>query len=165
MSRTVTAANVGRLFFPQSKSLGIDRGEYSPALLDKIVYAGTMSRSFEQASKDLRKLAERDAAVAAYQELPLSERKSVPAGVTAPDLAVVGCDGGRLQILERSGTAIEAEAADTAEQSRRGKHWREDKIGVLQTMQSTTSARDPCPARKFPSVSSIRPAFSSWHVS
>lgn len=136
-------------------------------MLDKIVYAGTMGRSFEQASKDLRKLAEvevptkqvervcqrigqervaeRDAAVAAYQELPLTERKGVPAGVTAPDLAVVGCDGGRLQILERGGAAIEAEAADTAPESRRGKHWREDKIGVLQTMQSTVSDSDPCP--------------------
>src|SRR5271170_6793482 len=113
MSRTVTAANVGRLFFPQSKSLGIDRGEYSTARLDKIVYAGTMGRSFEQASKDLRKLAEvevptkqvervcqrignervaqRDEAVATYQELPLTERKAAPAGVTAPELAVVGC--------------------------------------------------------------------------
>lgn len=70
-------------------------------MLDKIVYAGTMSRSFEQASKDLAKLAEvevptkqvervcqrignervaeRDEAVAAYQELPLSERKQAPA--------------------------------------------------------------------------------------
>jgi hypothetical protein len=167
MSRTVTAANVGRLFFPQSKSLGIDRGEYSVAMLDKIVYAGTMNRSFEQASANLRKLAEvevptkqvervcrrigqervteRDEAVSAYQELPLAERKTAPPGVTAPDLAVVGCDGGRLQILERTGTAVEAEEADDAEDGRRGQHWREDKIAVLQTMKSTVSASDPCP--------------------
>jgi hypothetical protein len=167
MSRTVTAANVGRLFFPQSKSLGIDRGEYSTAMLDKIVYAGTMGRSFEQASKDLRKLAEaevptkqvervcqrigdervaeRDEAVAAYQELPLSERKSAPPGVTAPDLAVVGCDGGRLQILDRRGVKVEAEEASPAAEGRRGKHWREDKIGVVQTMTSVVSASDPCP--------------------
>jgi hypothetical protein len=167
MSRTVTAANVGRLFFPQSKSLGIDRGEYSVAMLDKIVYAGTMNRSFELASANLRKLAEvevptkqvervcrrigqervheRDEAVSAYQELPLAERKQAPPGVTAPDLAVVGCDGGRLQILERTGTAVEAEEADDAEDGRRGKHWREDKIAVLQTMKSTVSASDPCP--------------------
>src|SRR5581483_6310560 len=45
-------------FFPQSKGLGIDRGECSTALLDKIVYAGTMGRSFEQASRDMQKLAE-----------------------------------------------------------------------------------------------------------
>jgi hypothetical protein len=136
-------------------------------MLDKIVYAGTMSRSFEQASKDLAKLAEvevptkqvervcqrignerveeRDEAVRAYQELPLVERKSVPAGVTAPDLAVVGCDGGRLQILERSGAKVEAEEADAATEGRRGKCWREDKIGLLQTMKSTASASDPCP--------------------
>lgn len=126
-----------------------------------------MGRSFEQASKDLRKLAEvavptkqvervcqrigqerveqRAAAVEAYQALPLVERKRVPVGVTAPDLAVVGCDGGRLQILERTGATIEAEEADAAEPGRRGKHWREDKIGLLQTMQSTVSTRDPCP--------------------
>ena len=167
MSRTVTAANVGRLFFPQSKSLGIDRGEYSVALLDKIVYAGTMGRSFEQASRDLRKLAEvevptkqvervcqrigaervteRDEAVAAYQKLSLTERKGVPEGVTAPEVAVVGCDGGRIQILDRSGVTIEAEQADVIDDERRGQHWREDKIGLLQTMQSTVSTSDPCP--------------------
>jgi hypothetical protein len=167
MSRTVTAANVGRLFFPQSKSLGIDRGEYSVAMLDKIVYAGTMNRSFEQASANLRKLAEvevptkqvervcrrigqervaqRDEAVLAYQELPLAERKQAPPGVTAPELAVVGCDGGRLQILERTGVAVAAEEADDAEDGRRGKYWREDKISVLQTMNSRVFASDPCP--------------------
>ena len=136
-------------------------------MLDKIVYAGTMNRSFELASANLRKLAEvevptkqvervcrrigqervheRDEAVSAYQELPLAERKQAPPGVTAPDLAVVGCDGGRLQILERTGTAVEAEEADDAEDGRRGKHWREDKIAVLQAMKSTVSASDPCP--------------------
>jgi len=167
MSRAVTAANVGRLFFPQSKSLGIDRGEYSTAMLDKIVYAGTMGRSFDQASKDLAKLAEvevptkqvervcqrignervmeRDEAVATYQELPLTARKETPAGVAAPDLAVVGCDGGRLQILERTGAKVEAEEADAAEEERRGKHWREDKIGLLQTMKSEVLTNDPCP--------------------
>ncbi len=126
-----------------------------------------MGRSFEQASKDLRKLAEievptkqvervcrrigdervaeRDEAVAAYQELPLTERKGTPAGVTAPDLAVVGCDGGRLQILDRSGAKVEAEEANAADERRRGKHWREDKIGVVQAMKSAVSATDPCP--------------------
>ena len=126
-----------------------------------------MSRSFEQASRDLAKLAEvevptkqvervcqrigdervmeRDEAVAAYQKLPLTARKETPAGVQAPDLAVVGCDGGRLQILDRTGAAVEAEEADVAEEGRRGKHWREDKIGLLQTMKSTVSASDPCP--------------------
>jgi hypothetical protein len=166
MSRTVTVANVGRLFFPQSKSLGIDRGTYSVAILDKIVYAGVNNSSFEQGSQDLLKLAEievsakqvervterigaervaeRNEAVKAYQELSLTERKAVPAGVEAPEVAVVGCDGGRLQILERTGAKVEAEAAAAAD-GRRGQHWREDKIGLLQTMKSAVSASDPCP--------------------
>jgi hypothetical protein len=166
MSRTVTAANVGRLFFPQSKSLGIDRGEYSVAMLDKIVYAGVSNSSFEQGSKGLSKLAEvevsakqvervckrigaervdeRNEAVEAFQALPLTERKAAPAGVQAPELAVVGCDGGRLQILDRRGAKVEAEAASAAADGSRSKHWREDKIGVLQTMKSEVSSSDPC---------------------
>ena len=136
-------------------------------MLDKIVYAGVNNSSFKQGSKDLSKLAEvevpakqvervckrigverlaeREAAVQAYQALPLVERKGVPVGVLAPEVAVVGCDGGRLQILERTGAKVEAEEASAAEESRRGKHWREDKIGVLMSMKSVESASDPCP--------------------
>jgi hypothetical protein len=90
----------------------------------KITYAGTVSRSFAEGSELLERLAdlpvsvkqverltrrigaervaERDAAVAAYQAVPLVEKFAVPAGVTPPDLAVVMADGGRLQILDRS---------------------------------------------------------------
>ena len=89
--------------------------------------------------------AERDEAVQAYRALPLPQRKEAPAGVTAPALAVVGCDGGRLQILERSGGPVEAEEAADASDGRRGKHWREDKIGLLMTMTSAVSPSDPCP--------------------
>lgn len=167
MSPTITAANVGGLFFPQSKSLGIDRSEYSPAVQDKIVYAGITNSSFEQGQQDLLKLAEidvstkqvervtkrigqervaeRDEAVAAFVKLPLVERKKAPEGVTAPALAVVGCDGGRLQIIDRCGGDVEAEEAEDAEDGRKGKHWREDKIGLLMTMTSKESASDPCP--------------------
>ena len=136
-------------------------------MLDKIVYAGVNNTSFEQGSQDLSKLAEvavsakqvervckrigaervaqRHAADEAYQALPLPQRKEAPAGVTAPTLAVVGCDGGRLQILERTGVPVQAEEATDAEDGRRGKHWREDKIGLLMTMKSEVSASDPCP--------------------
>jgi hypothetical protein len=128
--------------------LGIDRGEYSVALLDKIVYAGVNGTSFAQGSKHLAKLAEvevptkqvervcqrigaertaeRDAAVEAYQALPLTQRKETPAGGTAPDLAVVSCDGGRLQILERGGATVEAEAASDVPDGSKSQHWRED---------------------------------------
>jgi hypothetical protein len=167
MSRTCTVANAGRLFFPQSKSLGIDRSEYSMAMLNKIVHAGVTNSSFEQGSQDLAVLAEiavcakqvervtkrigqervtqRDEAVEAYQALPLGKRKEVPAKVTAPEVAVVGVDGGRLQILERSGVKVDAEEAAAAEDGRSGKHWREDKIGLLMTMKSEERASDPCP--------------------
>jgi hypothetical protein len=136
-------------------------------MLDKIVYAGVSNSSFQHGSADLLKLAEvevqakqvervcqrigaervaeRRAAVKAHQALPLTERKAASAGVTAPAVAVVGCDGGRLQILERSGAKVEAEEASAAEDGRAGKHWRENKIGLLQTMKSEVLARDPCP--------------------
>lgn len=136
-------------------------------MLDKIVYAGVNNSSFEQGSQDLSKLAEvevsakqvervckrigaervdeRNEAVEAFQALPLTERKATPVGVQTPELAVVGCDGGRLQILDRSGAKVEAEEANAAVDGGRSKHWREDKIGVLQTMKSVVSASDPCP--------------------
>lgn len=92
--------------------------------------------------------AERDAEVKAYQELPLVERKGVPAGVPAPAVAVVGVDGGRMQILDRGPGSPAAEAAVealSAEEGRSGRHWREDKIGLLMTLGSVESASDPCP--------------------
>jgi len=137
-------------------------------MLHKIVHAGVTSGSFEQGSEDLAVLAEvevpakqvervtrrigherqteRDQEVEAYQRLPLVARKGVPENVPAPEVAVVGSDGGRLQILERG---AEAEAAEEealpAEEGRSGRHWREDKIGLLMTMSSAESAHDPCP--------------------
>lgn len=139
-------------------------------MLDKNVYAGATNSSFVQASDDLKKLAEvevsakqvervskrigqervaeRTQEVAAYQALPLVARKATPQGVAAPsvaEVAVVGVDGGRLQILDRQGAKVEAEEAPDAEDGRRGKHWLEDKIGLLLTMASTASAIDPCP--------------------
>ena len=164
------------LLFPQSKSLGLDQGEVSAAILEKITYAGVAARSFRQASEVLEKLAdlpiaekqvervterigaervaERDAEVASYQALPLSEKFAVPAGVTPPALAVVMVDGGRMQILDRrskgekpAASAGPAEPWD-GDEERDGKagHWREDKVGLLLVMDSVASARDPCPA-------------------
>jgi hypothetical protein len=130
-----------------------------------VIYAGTHHPSFEQGSQALRHLAdlavptkqverltqrigvercaERDAAVHRYGQLPLAQRKGVPAGVTEPGLAVVQMDGGRLQILDRGAAAdgpSPTEPTDTA-----AGHWREDKVGLLATMTGTASALDPCP--------------------
>jgi hypothetical protein len=105
----------------------------------------------------LERQGERDENVRAYQALPLVQRKTVPETVdaqgqpqkvAAPDLAVVGVDGGRLQILERGEIGAKAATAEEtvpAEDGKSGKHWREDKIGLLMTMTSAVSASDPCP--------------------
>ena len=100
--------------------------------------------------------AERDRATATYQSLPLVQRKGAPAGACVPAVAVVGTDGGRLQIRDRAAAPATAgssmasppaPAGETAgtDPTRRGRHWREDKIGLLMTMTSDVSAADPCP--------------------
>jgi len=155
----------------------------------KIVYAGITNTSFVAGSEDLAQLAEaavpakqveritkgiglercdeRDRAAAAYRALPLVQRKAAPPGVTPPELAVVGTDGGRIQILDRTGPgSADAEApAQTAaappgaqpapttreealedeNPARRGRYWREDKVGLLMAMTSAVAVRDPCP--------------------
>jgi hypothetical protein len=157
----------------------MDRTNLSPGVQGKLVSAGTRNTSFENASqavadlmdlevgaKQIERLterigwercAERDGEVECYLKLPLTERKSKPAGVTAPAVAVVGADGGRLQIIEHSNPAQpvvgDAPAADTSageaslppDDKHRGTHWREDKIGLLMTMTSKEEACDPCP--------------------
>jgi hypothetical protein len=130
--------------------------------------------SYDQGEADLRELAElsvggkrirrvckqighercveRDAAVANYQALPLVKRKETPPGVTTPGLVVVSVDGGRLQIFDRAKAeetepdSPEAAAVDDNpdERSENGRHWREDKIGLLMTMTSVVQKTDPC---------------------
>jgi hypothetical protein len=209
-----------KAFFPQSKSLGIDLGQYSVALLDLICYAGANKPSFREASQDLNKigqvgvpekqverlskriggerLAERDEQVTRFRALPLVERcDGVPAGVEAPgadQVAVVMADAGMLQLRDppepaaRAPTASAAsdhgpspagedsapanadarvsaadlaatsaglpepdgdpaEAADDPDQDRppSGRHWHEDKVGLVLTMRSAVHASDPCP--------------------
>jgi hypothetical protein len=188
--------------------------------LAKIIYAGSNNTSYPHAEADLDHLAEldvsdkqvrrlckrigdervdeRDAAVAAYQALPLVERKSAPAGVVPPTVVAVSVDGGRVQIFERppsntaaqsqatasellpqpdvvtaatvvsptvptppgpepappavgaaqvpaAATAMAAAGAEEEDEERRGRFWREDKIGLLLTMQCQESTQDPCP--------------------
>jgi hypothetical protein len=162
--------------------LGIDRTCFSPAVQAKIVYAGSKNTSYVEAADNLHELmdlaisdkevrrvckpigsercVERDAATAAYEAMPLVERKGIPIGVAAPDLAVVGVDGGRLQVIDADDdvdTKTDADAdvdADANEEAfddgreecpNNGRHWREDKIGLLMTMTSDEHEADPCP--------------------
>jgi hypothetical protein len=128
----VLAATVARLFFPQSASLGIDTGSVSPGLLKKIVYAGSNGPACKRASAALlvlaevrvpakqverltepigqQRVAEGDAAAAAWEDRPLARREAPPHDVPAPQLAVVARDGGRLPIR-----TAEEEPDETAE--------------------------------------------------
>ena len=136
-----------------------------------MVYAGTALGSFELAKQSLKELAdvqvstkqverltqqiggervaERDAAVAAFTALPLTDKHQSPAGVASPQVAVLMVDGGRMQILERG--AANAAAEDGEEEALapsgrdRGKHWREDKAALLLTVDSKVADADPCP--------------------
>jgi hypothetical protein len=177
-----------RDFFPQSRALGIDQSEFSPDLLRKIISVGSRCRSFAEADELLRELSgldigpkqierlihkigqeridERDAELRRFEELPLAEKFTVPRGVTAPDLAVVMTDGGRLQIrktapADATTAAMEqppssslppspsatggAAAAPDATEEKKSRHWREDKIGLLLMMESAPCDEDPCP--------------------
>jgi hypothetical protein len=117
-----------KAFFPQSRRLGIDLGQYGTSLLDLVCYTGANKLSFREASADLAKLselsvhekqverlckriggertAERDALAEQFTALPLTQRKdTVPAGVTPPDdgqVAVVMADAGMLQLRAAS---------------------------------------------------------------
>jgi hypothetical protein len=150
--------------------LGIDRSRYSPDLQRKIVYAGTTCGSFELGKQALLELAEvqvttkqverlteqighervaqRNEAVVAFEALPLVQKHESPAEVASPEVAAVLVDGGRLQILKRgvNGVAADEEEEEVAAAGReRGKHWREDKVALLMTLQSEVATTDPCP--------------------
>jgi hypothetical protein len=180
-NRKHPAATVGGLFPPQSKSLGIDLGAFSPAMQEKIVHAGTVCPSYLLACATLAKLAdlpinekrverltreigtervaERDVQTAAYEAMRVVAKFETPVGVSAPDLAVVMVDGGRLQVLDSEGTPVTDShpepvgeeitlvdlALDEEEPPARNRHWREDRIGLLITMDSKAASNDPCP--------------------
>ena len=136
--------------------MGLDHAGFSPRVQQKIVHAGVNSVSYQQASRDLVELAElkvsakrverlvrkigqeridqRDAAVAAHQQLPLV-KKDVIANPQrpSPSVAMVSVDGGRIQIR-----------SEPSESNQQG-HWRESKVAVLETYQSEVHAADPDP--------------------
>jgi hypothetical protein len=131
--------------------------DYSPTALKKVTYAGTQAASFPQGARDLKELAEldvspervrraterignervaeRDAQAAAYEALPIPERRAVPADQPTPAVACVQMDGGRLQFFDRA--EPQRNEDDT--------FWREMKVGCLWSMTSKVSAEDPCP--------------------
>ena len=100
-NRSIFVLAVARLFFPMTRAIGVEVDcPFTHGLLRKIVYAGSQSASFVQATKDLQTLAEVNvsrervqrwtkrvgqqridearAAAGAYQKLPLPERRHSP---------------------------------------------------------------------------------------
>lgn len=169
-SRPATAPAAGGLFSPQSKGLGLDLSEHSPALQRKIVYAGVVASSFATAADLLENLADlsvplkqverltrqigtervaqRDRDVTDFQALPLARKFDAPGDVKPPDLAVIMVDGGRLQVRERTATPATpgpTEPEPGEEAAALKGFWREDKVALLLGMKSSVAAVDPCP--------------------
>jgi len=139
--------------------------ECSPAVEAKVASASTRNRSYEEASADLRDLAELDISAKRCARITqrigrerLRERQTrrvefdgwtlpeqkrgVPADASANgwegSVAAVIVDGGRMQMRDqRWGTPKEP--------GERRNWWREPKIGCVTTFQSRESAEDPLP--------------------
>ena len=139
--------------------------ECSPAVEAKVASASTRNRSYEEASADLRELAEldisakrceritqrigrerlqeRDARQVEFEQRTLPEQKQgapadAPANGWEGRVAAVIVDGGRMQMRdERWGTPKEP--------GERRNWWREPKIACLTTFQSWECAEDPLP--------------------
>jgi hypothetical protein len=97
----------------------------SPAILKKMVYAGSHATSFQQASEDLNELAEtkistgrvrratekigdervqqRAAQVEQWRKLSVPEQQRSPLPTPPPDVVAVEADGGRVLIFDRPG--------------------------------------------------------------
>lgn len=126
-------------------------------MLRKVVYAGSQSASFVQATQDLEALAEvkltrervqrwtkrvgaeRVAEVQqraeAYAQLPLPAQQRSPTD-QVPQVACVMIDGGRIQIRDRRQAPSDKESTG---------YWRESLVGCCLSMTSDQQDQDPCP--------------------
>lgn len=131
---------------------------FTPGMLKKVVYAGARAQSFVEGSKDLKALAEVpitakrterwtkrvgeqrvaevESAAAAYQQLPLPERRASPREQT-PQVACVQMDGGRIQIRDRENQP-RSDALHSG-------YWRESLVGCCLSMVSEERIEDPTP--------------------
>lgn len=141
-----------------TRTIGVEVGcPFTPAVLRKVAYAGSQSPSFVRATKDLEALAgiqvsreqaqrwtkrvgeervgEVERAAAAYQALPLPQRRQSPTE-QVPQVACVQMDGGRIQIRDRQKPSQHGDAKG---------YWRETLVGCCLSMTSQEQAEDPCP--------------------
>jgi hypothetical protein len=143
----------GKFFFPQRKKLKLFAENYSPDLLQKITYAAINSgSSFENASDNLRILAEVDISTSHIQRLTIriarefdqQDGECIAANwdkewVTEHDsetkhVASISVDGGRAQIREENcGPGVHNPA------------WIETKVACFQILKSLEQSVDPHP--------------------
>lgn len=136
--------------------MGIDVDQtLSPALFDKVTYIATILSSFPQASQAIEKLlelvvgtkrvtraterigdervAQRDAEVAKYKDLTVTERYDVgPAGVISPACCAVMVDGGRHQQVDCNPDSKN--------------HWYEYKSAICLELEGEALDVDPMPS-------------------
>jgi hypothetical protein len=132
--------------------------DYTPGVYRKLVHAAVQGGSFagaadilaEQAELKIEvkrlwravkrigeeRLAEEEAAAAAFEKLPLPAQQASPVE-QVPKVACVEMDGGRLQVRDRQTPGDEQEAGAT--------WWQEMKVGTLTSLHSEVAAADPCP--------------------
>ena len=106
-------------------------------VLDVLAEVDVTAKRIERWTKRVgdQRVAELERAAAAYQKLPLPERRQSPTD-QVPQVACVQMDGGRLQIRDRR--------QESAGQESKG-YWRESLVGCLLSMASVEHAEDPCP--------------------
>ena len=150
-NRSASARHVVGIFFPQRPLLKLDAHGYSPTTLYRILYAATEVKSHGKAAKILdvlddlsisgrhvNRLAEEIGLDMAAQRDQATEdflhHRRQPPSEPAPDVAVIGMDGGRvLTRVPGQGKGVHGQA------------WKEDKVACLQTMKGETFSEDPHP--------------------
>jgi hypothetical protein len=150
LNPSVIAADVGGIFFPQRTALGLDSREWTPLMVQRIVYAAAETRSFARAAVVLRQVGGNAVSSKTIQRIThavgneLAERRDaeelakkdslVRAPEAPPELAVVQCDGGRIRTRsEACGPGVHEE------------QWRETKNACLLRMTRVTFSSDPHP--------------------
>jgi hypothetical protein len=148
--------------------LGLQVGEtYSPAVLQKMVQAGVRNRSYGEASRELsesaeldigakavervvrrigsERVAQRDAATEAFQDLPLPEQRDGCPQPKAPSVAVVEFDCGRMLVRERNGASTpSADPIPSAPSEESPRLSEEDAHQVERGVEAAVSAAAQC---------------------
>jgi hypothetical protein len=150
-NQCATARPVVGIFFPQRPLLRLDTHAYTPAVLRKIVEANSQVKSHEVAAKVLRSVG--DIAISGRHVNCISEEigaeqaaqrdratedyvhhRRQPPQEAAPDIAVIGLDGGRVMTRAAGqGPGVHDE------------QWKEDKVACLLSLKGQTFLEDPHP--------------------